>query len=271
MASRNKRTDEPRGITRIQAPSWLTQHVEEDTSTEAMQEYRVLPRVKVIQAMTDQVLKDAFGEASAIMSPGNELIITKDESFLFVPVFFFTEFCKWSDLKDKNNPTILERSFDKAGELARRSRNKDTRTEEYSGGFKARYVEHLNFAGFIYGDHPHAMTPIALSFSRGEFSRGRQYVNAIQLRKIDMKQVPLWAQVWSISVGFRDLGDKKWFGLDPINPEVPYIQQDEAEFFHAAHDELKDFYKKQKLFVDREDESHTEDVLDTTIHEDEEL
>ena len=174
-------------------------------------------------------LKKQFGEGAIVMRPGNQLVCSEGESFLFVPIFFFAEFTKRSDLNDKESPMTLVRSFDQASDLAQLARDPDKREEVYEGHegrpekdqMKYRYVESLRFAGVIYGDHELTGTPCSLSFERGEFSQGKNFVSAIRLRKTKVETedgiravaVPLWAQVWEIGSVFRDKGAKKWFGV----------------------------------------------------------
>lgn len=246
--------DAPPGV-----PNYLAAYVEEDKSLEDMKAYRVLQRLKVIQSTSNTELLDKFEPGDIILSPGQALIAAVDrksrqskEPFLFVPVFFFAEFCKWSDLDDKESATILGRSFDPTNEIAKRARDPKRRFEKYNdGNYVARYVEHLNFAGFIYGEHEFAREACVQTFSRGEFGRGRNFISAITLRKA----IPLWAQIWQFTVGFRDPTEKrKWWGMDFIAPEGEnVIGEDEVEFHKAGHEELKDLYEKQRLIVDHED------------------
>lgn len=250
----SKRNDDPKELVHVGgAPNWLAEYQTEDTSVEDLAEYRILSRLKIVQSMSAEELKESFGEGSIIIAPGNVMVAKKKEPVLFVPVFFFTEFCLWGDRKDKVGPTIRDRSFDKAGDLARRARDPERREEEYEGGFVGRYVEHLNFAGFIYGDHEQKGTPCVLSFSRGEFGTGRNFINSITLRKVAGQTAPLWSQVWEMKTAFRDQGDKKWYGIEMSNPPEgtePFIKQEEVEFFLGEHKSCKEDFEKSKLLVD---------------------
>jgi len=250
------------------APNWLTTYEEPDDSIVDMAEYRILSRLKVVQSMSAEELKENFGEGSIIIAPGNVLVAAKKEPVLFVPVFFFTEFCVWGDRDDIAGPTIRDRSFDKAGDIARRCRDPERREEEYDDGkFKARYVEHLNFAGFIYGDHPQTMTACVLSFSRGEFGTGRNFINAVTLRKVGGKTAPLWSQVWKLQTNFRDGGaSKKWWGIDPTNPDddtPSFISAEQVEFFKTEHVSCKEDFEKSKLLVDHGDDPEANDDEDS--------
>lgn len=270
-----KRTEQE--ITKIKGdPNWLSHYVEKDTSLAGMDEYRVLPRMKVIQSMSDQVLKKQFGEGSIIVRPGDvRLWKDGDEPFLFVPLFFCVEFAKWADLKDKTSGMIVERSYDPTSEIAKKSRNRDQRFEPYDpaqtgkDAYNYRYVEHLRFYGLIYGEHPLKGQYVALSFERGEFNAGRNFISAVKMRKVritaedgtaTMVPVPLWSQVWGLRGAFRDRGDKKWYGIDFVIPDESIIDPALSEEFLNAHTEMKELFNKQRLIVDDRETDGVDEV-----------
>lgn len=257
-------------------PDYLRGH--EDDSLESMKEYRVLPRLKVIQGTSHADLLKIFDVGDIVLSPGNAIVATVDKKrqlskvpFFMTFSYFFVEFCKWSDIDDKSSATILERSFDASSEIAKRAKDPKKRFEPYGGSgenhpFEARYVEHLNFAGFIYGDdHPFKGEMCVQSFNRGEFGTGTRFINVATLRK-----APLWSQVWKASVGFRDKGPKnKWWGIDFSIPEQddgvqPLISESEVEFFKEASAEMKRLHEARKIIVDHEgtDDRDKEDPPD---------
>lgn len=236
------------------APSYLAKFAADDHSTDSIQEYRVLNRVKVIQAMTSPDLKRDFGEGTAVLIPVRQLVVPTGGSFLFVPLMFWPEFIKWRDINDKGGSAIIARSTDKAGEIAVKSRDAEKRLEVYPDNpkFKYRYVEHLNFAGLIYGEN----TPVAVSFSRGEFFTGRNFCTMIGMRKIGQNKAPLWMQVWQMKTAMRNRNGYSWWGLEPTNPAEgisPWIQEDEIPLMQALYKELYDQYGKNNLGVDLSD------------------
>ena len=233
-------------------PNWLADVSSEDSSMESLAEHRILPRVKVIQSLSEQSLKDQFGEGAAILAPGNGLACKRGEYFDFVPLFFFNEFIKWADLNDSGSPSIMERTFDAASPTAIKARNPANREEDYGQGFTARYQEHLNYCGVIYGDSPLAGTACVLGFTRGEFYKGKEFASALFLRKVDGKQAPLWSMVWRFMPAFREKGSYKWFGLDFCNPPEGslYIKEDDATPMREEHLNLRKEFENRKLAVD---------------------
>jgi len=251
-------------------PNFLADYIEKDDSLELLKEHRTVPRIKLMQSTTAQELKSVFGEGSAVLRPGDALVCkykVDPNSFQFVPVFFFVEFAKWIDLRDANQgkPSVEIRSFDPTSDVAKCCRDVNRRYEVYPGHDKLpekerhffRYVEHLRFVGTLYGDHPLALTPATLSFERGEFQQGKNFISAITLRRQIIGErsvpVPLWAQVWEISPMFHDPApDRKWFGFKFEAADPPIITPNQAQFFQGLHKEFKELFEAQRLTVDDE-------------------
>lgn len=265
-------------------PNYLQKYIEEDKSLDNLKEHRVVPRLKIIQPTTDTDLKRNFGEGTVIVRPGDAMICKyqeEPESFDFVPLFFFVEWAKWADLRATSGPMILDRSHDPTSELAVKSKSFEKRTEVYEGHDKLpenernyyRYVEHLRFIGIIYGDHPLVGTPVTLSFERGEWSQGKNFISAVTLRRQTVEgasqPIPLWAQVWTLQPKFREPdASRKWygFGFTPADPTI--IASDEAEAMMALHTEFKTLFEQQRLMVQDEPTEPSVDEAAVKAHKD---
>lgn len=263
-----QRNNPPKDVVKV-GPSWLGQ-VSDDDSIAPLEQYKVLPLFKVIQAMTDESLKDRFKEGSIIVRPGDQLIAEKGEPFYFVPCFMFTEFCKWASIKDKESPAVLERTFDDKNDVAIRSRSPEKRKEPYPDGSDRsyRYVEHLNFPGVVYGNHPLSGQEVVLGFSRGEFFTGQSFCTSIQMRKVGGQVVPLWGQIWQLSANVRKRKGYSWYGIDFANPDgemqSPYIENEEVESFQKAFQELKEQFQKNKLRAEYDREGDVEEMTEAS-------
>lgn len=256
-------------------PDYLAKYVEDDSSLDDLREHRVVPRFKIIQATTEEELKANFGEGSAIIRPGDVMICkhnAEPKSFDFVPLFFFVEWAKWRDLKG-NGPMILDRSHDPTSELATKAKNADTRKELYDGHENLKeterlynsYVEHIRFIGVIYGEHPLTGTPVTLSFERGEWGQGKNFISAVSLRRQVINEtpqpIPLWAQVWRLqTVHHAPDATRKWYGFKFEAAEPSIIQSDEAEAMRALHNEFKELFAKQRLMVQDEEIVNEDDA-----------
>lgn len=267
--SKTKKSRNDTDIKKVQGvdPNFLSKYADADSGLDALKEHRVVPRIKLIQPTSDMKLKTDFGEGTAIVRPGDTMVCkyeTDPSFFHFVPLFFFVEWAKWADLKDKSGPMILDRSFDPTSVVAKKAKNYDTMFEVYKGQeekadkdkWNYRNVEHLRFIGVLYGDHPLVGIPITLSFERGEWKQGKNFISAIMLQRqmIDDEstQVKLWAQVWELRPQFRDRGDKRWYGFDfaPADPSI--IQPDEADTMLTMHKEFAELFEQQRLTVQDE-------------------
>lgn len=282
---KKSRTDSE--IQKVMPSSLIAKMAKEDTSLEGLKEHRVVPRLKIIQGSSGQELRDQFGAGSVIIRPGDQLVchFAKDSSmddqvtsFQFVPLFFFVEFAKWQDLKSAGQgANVITRTFDDTSEVAKRCRNKDLRFELYEGHGNLpeaeqryyRYVEHFRFVGCIYGDHILSDVPVVLSFERGEFGQGKNFISAASLRRVqnegEMISVPLWMQVWEFSTIYHDpTPDKKWYGFR-FSP-APLIETDHVAKMKERHEEFKSLFQKQRLTVDESGETD-QDAKETTSEE----
>jgi hypothetical protein len=239
---------------------------EEDKSLVALQEYVIVPFVKLVQGMSDQELKDKFGEGSAVLRPGDVVIGGRKTPFLFVPLFFYTEFRKWAD-RDDTKQMIIESTYDDSSELAKIARDHERWSEVYPEDVDKdledqrhyRYVEHLCFVGQVFSGDLKG-TRCMISFQKGDFRVGRAFASGAQMRKVDagteeepnLVQVPLWAQVWEMKISKRKKGSNEWWGFDPSNPtEAPPIIDAELYEAHSAeYNELAEAHANNKLRVD---------------------
>ena len=256
-------------------PDYLAQYIDEDNSLDTLMEHRTVPRFKIIQATSDTDLIKNFGVGTVIVRPGDAMICKFEEEpkdFCFVPLFFFVEWAKWRDLKG-SGPMILDRTHNATSEIAQKSKNADSRRELYEGQENAQeidklyysYVEHLRFIGVIYGDHPLVGTPVTLSFERGEWGQGKNFISAISLRRQtinnESKPVPLWAQVWKLrTVHHAPDATRKWYGFHFESPEQSIILPEEAEAMQKLHVEFKELFAKQRLMVIDEEVTDADDA-----------
>lgn len=260
-------------LSNIVRPDFLSTYVDDDLSLDGMDEHKVLPRLKIVQSMAAPELKKQFPEGSAILHPGSVSVWKDgDAPFKFVPHLWFPEYAKWSDIRDTQSDMIVEQSFDTMSDIARKSRDPQTRKEVYENQENAQdpmcyaYIEHHRFAGAIYGDHPLAGVPVTISFERGEHFQGRQWLTAIKMRKQEIEKdgemvrvpIPLWAQVWEFTVGLHGKREnRRWFGLDFANPSV--ISEDDVAEMYQCHLELKELHKNSRLRVEDSVDSDSSD------------
>lgn len=244
----------------------------ENTFENATQ-YVSLPRVKIIQQMTDPDLKKEFGEGTAIIRPGNGVLCEADGEVMVTPVHFYTEYLKISDRNDDENPMIMERDLNPDSDLAKICRDYERRIEMYpedAGKQKPRYwrhVESLNFAMVINDpNHPLNGQQFMMSFSKGSYRIGRELLDAMRMRRIRVVDPnhatltttvsqPMWSQIWTLrgAVAENKEGDKyyvlKWGPSQPNSIEPEQIDQ-----MSGLYTELQKAYKERRLRQEYEQE-----------------
>lgn len=245
--------------------------VEGDKSLDTLKQYVRPPRIKVIQSMSDPILRESFGVGATVLVPDNILVmdVARDEKgnvvvgqtkpFIFTPVFFFTEFCLWNPLAMKGKlPAIRDRSFDQNSSLAARARDFKNRKMPCpeSPEHDCVFCEHLNFIIHVHGFKEQAI----LTFSRGEFKAGQNFAALVKMRG-----VPLYGNIFAANLAYRKNDKGNWFGLDISNPsggESPYVGEDAFKAYARLYQEYAKLYEDKLIEVHYED-----DPIDATVSE----
>lgn len=272
--------------TQYQAPAFM--QGETETGAEELRQYIVPPRLKVVQGTSRGVFKERFSPGEIVMVPQMVLVapmkrddrqrpLDHGESFTFVPLFFFPEWCLWNPIEVRDSaPSVVARSLDPNSEIARRSRDKDRRTEPYmeNGEQKIvdgkplfrRYVEHLNYVIVIEGESDVAGVPMVLSFSRGEHRAGSNFSGLIALRRLPNKQqAPIFGCRFEARAQARSGPKGDWHGIDVFNPTdvCPFVEDaDQYAAYKMKYEELKK--NRDDIRVEYEDEEPAVDAATTS-------
>lgn len=255
MASKKDTT----AVVKVEPSASLVKMFEQDTSLEAMKAQRIVPRLKVVQGLTNELMKDAVGEGGIVLAPGGFPVARKKEPIIVSPLFYFTEYVKWADRNDSNTPAVMARTFQMNSDIARRACDMQKRTERYGGSddkpLNARYVEHLCFVCMLEAtpDGSYAGELVTLSFEKGENMQGRSLINGCLMRRIGDTRVPLWAQRWQLTTALREKRGYKWWGFDFTAAEPAIIDEALAEERKRMFQELKEQFEARTLTVDRSD------------------
>ena len=230
-----------------------------DHAKQALQDlsaHRTVQRLRIIQAMTDNDLKQKFGEGSVVLQPG-EIYIHKAEThpFLVVPIYLFSEFMTQSDVSSQA-AFIQARSLDPQGMIAQKSRSPELREEMTPTG-KVYHVESINVACIVLGNEQMEPAPVAMSFAKGDFGTGRNFASAMALQRIGGNAIPNWAQIWAISTKHRTKAQHSWWGYqyELASPEKhgcgPVIPPDWMEEYQELNEQLREDHHAQRIAVDQ--------------------
>lgn len=222
--------------------------------------YITPPRIKVVQRQADAELLETFSDGDVILTPSNTLILemprgpkgkikrSGDEGFFITVLFFFPEFLTWNPISLKGKaPAIRGRSMDPGGEIARKARNADTRTEDIDG-VEVRHVEHLNFVVLVH-DHPDLKDPVLLTFDRGNWVGGKNFCNLIAAR-----HAAIFAGNYKVILEQRSNDMGTWWVMTVVNPPAeekePWVSQEDYDNLAALHHQYSEFHKSAKLRVE---------------------
>ena len=238
----------------IVVPEWMQQ--EEVKGVDNVGEFMLTRRMTIVQAMSDIERKEAFGEGGVAIMPDGIKVADNGEPFIVIPLIFWASWEVRSDLNDSATPMIENSTQDPNSEIARLSRNKDTREETYGNGFTRKYVEALNFIVKI--DSGEATGELAtISFSIGEHHTGSRLCGLLKRRPCS-----IFANRIELKTAVRNRNNRSWYGFEFNNPvDTPIIQdKDVYDELSKMHDSLKGLVSSEAFKVADEVATTTSDI-----------
>jgi hypothetical protein len=249
MAKKVSRSTDITHVQAAQVPAYLAEYKSE--GTDLVEGFILIPRIKIIQGMTDSTLRKKTGEGAAVLMPAEEVLAQQGDTFTFTTLFFWVDWTEVSDLNDQDSPIIMSRTFDPNSDLARRAQSPDPdiRAQKYGPNdkFTARATENLRFAVMV--DTPDGVQPALLTFTRGERTRtGKKLCTLIKMRR-----APIWSQVFEATPAEHSNGQHSWFGLD-ISPAGFIAEEQVAEF----RDQFERFQEDHRRVAVEDDDAKDE-------------
>jgi len=226
---------------------------------------------KIIQSLSAEPFKPPFEDGDYIVTPDNRRIIQMGDVFHFTPIFAFTEYVARNPVQDiPGLDFIAEKDRDPNSDVGQRALSRDPEVNKVrhpqSPEGKDYYIEYLKSLCFVIMLHDHTdeigNVPIVHSFIRGEAKYGEAFKRLIKARKCDA----LWKCRFQAGTSLHQgKGNKKWFGLDVINPEDQqgWIKAEEVDMFQALYTNCANSFAQEGLNVDYSqgmDDSNTVDA-----------
>jgi len=246
-------------------PEYLKDY--EQQGTDALQEHRLVPRIKIIQKSASQELLDQFKPGTAISSVDQTLLAQRGEDFKFIPLFAWTDvaLCNPIELKGQE-PFIVELYSDrlKYADKYEKAKMKSTRFENHPSirGVKRQWTLFMNFIVKLV-EHPVGNELFVMSFFRGEWRTGRRFSTMILGRK-----APIWSCIFHAHVCEEPRKNQKgeWWGFDISNdPDELWVPQSMVDELRTQHEDLEELHKRALLATNYEDEhAPSSDVEDDT-------
>lgn len=249
-------------------PSYLEEYSNEGTQN--IKANNMLQRLKVIQDLRRGDYKE-FSPGSLVLSPDQICLCSGDnpQQLGFVPLYHFSLYALIEPLCANVSYPVVESTTDETSDIARRSQDSNLWWEyhpDHPAGspdaekWRRRYVHQLCFVVMIDG----FPLPALLTFSKGDFKRGRKLCSTILMRK-----APIWAQRYMMQAKVVDnaSGDE-WWALG-VNPDLdqPFVSQELAASYREQYAKLDEMFQggvladEAKSAVETEDE--TAEVSDT--------
>lgn len=242
-------------------PSYIAE-IKDRVDMSSIAEKVLPPRLKIVQAQSTE-LKKTFDVGDLVLLPGMEKLISynneEPEYTPMIPIYMFTEFCKWLDFKDpkgKGNP-ITERTFDPNSDLANLCRDPDTYMEDYGKGFQYTNSEHICFIVYL----PEMGQAAVLVFRTSGYAVGRAFCTLLKARNAAMVGC-------QFALGVRPAENVmgNWFTYDVKNPPGdcgfgPWVSDKATvDAMLELHTDFEKAHQANKIHVDYGDESESIDT-----------
>lgn len=211
----------------------------------------LLPRIVLEQALSPKVIDGSVMAGEVWDSLGNK-ICDKNNSFLFVPVFHFTEAIEWGTRAAQEG--ILQRSSDPTSPLFVRAGRK----EKTMRNGKEEYAITLyhNFVVFI----PPSQSLLNLSCYRTNFKHGNTLLTLARYRG---GNIPLYSGRYTAGMKLVSSKGYSFFNWDFGN--AGWATKDEVEFAREQYKIISEAYKAQRLVTEVDDVSDEPTVNEVPI------
>lgn len=231
--------------------SELPAHIADDkdrAGTEELAQYIVPPRVKIVQALSDDSLKELAGEGALVAAPTNIVLAKVGVKVPFVPVLFWPSWLVWNPRNAGDLPMVREETRDPQSEIAAICRDPQRRNAVSCPEFPdkmLRYQEHLNYLVILPGVSMHMV--FALSFARTQHRAGSNLAALIRMRN-----KPIYAGGYTMHTVRQENSEGRWFGFAIENAgwvEDPELYQSLKEM----HEELATQLENVKVEFDEDE------------------
>lgn len=244
---------------------------------DALREFVVLPRIKIVQKSAMGGLLDNFTVSDIIESPSNMMIapaILNDQNkpmdtgtpVFFTPLIFFVDYATWNPIELKGQlPSVHYYTKDRNDPIVAKSRDPKLRFEEFEHGgakYKRRHVEQLNWIVQL-RDHP-LREPIILTFARSGHWPGQLFSGLVRKRK-----AAPFGCVFKLFAQKQTKNTYDWYNMRVQNPTEtdaysdglpvsPWVSESEFAQMKTIFEEWDETNKTQGVKADATDMSDLE-------------
>jgi hypothetical protein len=204
-----------------------------DTGMSGAERYASIPRIKLLQAMSDADLKREHGEGAVLLAPDNLLVAegpNKDrrtgEPFVVIPLAFATTYERRAVHGGDSPLFVLEATRDDRSPLAMECRNPDSREVMGADGkvIEKKY-EVLNVVCLIDSGQQAGQFGV-MSFASSGMRDGRKFADRVSRLRAGYK---CYLQRVALRVSDRKDEKNTWYGFDVGDPtDGVLVPQDRA-------------------------------------------
>lgn len=231
----------------ITKPSYLTEVSTSDLQKDALA-YSKTPFIKIIQQNAVAPYKPPFNEADIIVAPELKKIGDQDNSFTFVPIYFFPSFHALNPYSMKNMlPMFREVSFDENSDLAKKCKKVGyTEPCPEKATEQVKFKTALNFLIILEDIESHREMPVAIFFNGGEYKTGQ-----ILLSMLNSPSAPFFARrIRAVSAIHPNKQNTKVYGLNLMNDPQMWVSEENFNRYRALKVELEDAVKTNRFALD---------------------
>lgn len=237
-------------------PSFLQSSGGQTKGTEQLGRYIRPSFTKIVQSNSKD-LKKTYPEGTLLSHPEKMVIADPGQAVIFVPIFFFPEFCLHNAYPKQ--PFIRERSLDPESSLAKRcrQRSKESRTVSIEGD-SCEYCEHLNFVVVFPEVEEFAKKPVVISLFKGEWTSGNVLASLIDSR-VGMQNI--CGNRFQFRIVPHQGGGNEWLGWCFENPATggKYItNESQYHSYVELQKKVEEAFSANALEVDHEEGSNVE-------------
>ena len=220
------------------APQWMSEITPDQQAegVDKLSSHQQLSWLKIMQYMTNPELRDEHGQGSIVITPENLTVADAGTTISVVPCYFWPEFQKRADPRDKS-AWIIETSTDTKSDVASKCRI-PRYTESYQQGSESYEYSYITSLNFYFEIRSGAATGMAgvLPFSKGSYKIGTQIQSHLR-RTSQQYGAPLFSNLLDLKTVELKGGRGSYWAPQYSVPETKFVQS------RADVDRLREVYR----------------------------
>lgn len=243
----------------------LTQDSEE-FGLDATQEEIILPRINLLQNLSDAVTKGnpkkiEGAEAGDLLEVVTETIYKGEIGFLFIPVKMFVSYIEWEG--EPKGKIVNNYGADATFYIQQKNAGKINTNGKIIGTAPNRTIEkNINYYGYILNEKNNEISPVWIPFRKTQVKIAQKFNTMILSKKLDGKNLPPFSYIYRIFSVLEQNEKGSWANYKVENHKSLFELEKEValRIYNDAKKDRKAFEEGQKkinMSFDDEDLSET--------------